>query len=69
MSRSFEELYKQLMEMMSADVLGPGSETNMGGAVGNKDFYNPGSTVLAKPLGACKKRKMRFQRRNLKRTL
>lgn len=69
MSRSFEELYKQLMEMMSADVLGPGSETNMGGAVGNKDFYNPGSTVLAKPLGTRKKRKMRFQRRNLKRTL
>jgi len=69
MSRSFEELYRQLLEMMSADVLGPGSETNMGGAVGNKDFYNPGSTVIAKPLGARKKRKTRFQRRNLKRTL
>ncbi len=57
------------MEMMSADVLGPGSETNMGGAVGNKDFYNPGSAVLAKPLGKRKRGKMRFNRRNLKRTL
>jgi len=62
MSRSFEELYHQLIEMMSADVLGPGSE-------GNKDFYNPGSTVIAKPIGARKRRKTRFQRRNLKRTL
>lgn len=69
MSRSFEELYRQLLEMMSADVLGPGSETNTGGAVGNKDFYNPGSTVIAKPIGARKRRKTRFQRRNLKRTL
>lgn len=63
MAISFEEYFK-MDEMTSTSVLGPGSDTGMGGTVGNADFYAPGTAVI--PKGG-KKRKI--QRRNLKNKL